>query len=121
MGNLEKYRYTILNYAPNAVSGPVTACLVFAEDILNTERPRVKVFVYTQWDKNILEDHREYITELIKYISSISESDMDQFLLGIQDLSVGPLRVGFIEDASKSSLHEVLSTIFKVSDYSVLR
>ena len=121
MRNLAKYRYTILSYAPTALSEPDAACFVIAEDLSNTEHPKINVFVPTQFDKNISEDHRQYIAELVRCISSTPDSDMGQFLLGIQDLSVGPLRVGFIDNVSQSSLHEVIGNIFKTSGYLMLR
>jgi hypothetical protein len=80
----------------------------------------MRVYVSGRWDIDISKDTRQYIAALIEHISSLSMSDADRFLLSLQDLSVGPLRVGPMGTCKEDELTRVLEDVFGQSGYTVV-
>lgn len=57
---------------------------------------------------------------MIEHILSLSMIDIDRLLLGMQDISVGPLRLRSIGTCSEEELPRFLDEVFGRSGYSVL-
>ncbi|MGH9617368.1 MAG: hypothetical protein ACRD28_11555 [Acidobacteriaceae bacterium] len=80
----------------------------------------MKLFLSGQWENNVSKDTRDYVAALIEHILSLSIGDMDRFLLGLQDLSVGPLRFGSTGTCLEDELPGVLEEILGGSEYTEL-
>jgi hypothetical protein len=71
----------------------------------------MKLFLSSQWENNVSKDTRDYVAAFIEHILSLSVVDMDRFLLSLQDLSVGPLRVGSMGTCMEDELPRVLEEV----------
>jgi hypothetical protein len=80
----------------------------------------MKLFLSTQWENNVSKDTRDYVAALIEHIMSLSVVDMGRFLLSLQELSVGPLRVGSLGTCMEDELPKVLQEVFGGSGYTTL-
>src|SRR6185437_11819744 len=90
---LMTFRYSVLNYAPTAISESVAPCLVLA-DSRSDENRVLKLFASQGWQQNLSESDREYIAAFIEHAVSLPREEIEQFLLNVESVSVGPLRPG---------------------------
>jgi hypothetical protein len=95
-------------------------CLVLVENASQIKDLTIKLFLSDQWDRDTSKDTREYISALIEHISSISMNDIHRLLAGIQESSVGPLRLGSSETCNEEELPRLLEKVFGQCGFTAL-
>ena len=117
MSGLTRYRFTVLNYAPTVIAESIAPCFGLAKNISQPEHSFIRLFVSNQWDRDISQHTREYIGAFIEHVLSLSMIDLDRLLLGMQDTSVGQLRLGLTGACNEDELTSVVEEVLGGSGY----
>jgi hypothetical protein len=86
----------------------------------SVENSTMKLFASRRWQQNLPEADREYIAAFIEHIVSLPKKEIDQFLMNVQGISVGPLRPGSSGICDELELTSLLNKVFGEAGYETL-
>ena len=109
----------MINYAPTVIEESDAPCLVLAKETTDSGS-NLEVYISDHWERDILETHLGYVSDMITDFLSISSSNVESLLANAKDLSIGPLRLGLTGTCNKTDLPRLLAEIFSQSGYSAL-
>src|SRR5665213_1565340 len=116
---LTTYRYSVLNFAPTAISDAIAPCLVLAE-ARSIEKVTLRLFVSRRWKQNLPESDREYVAAFMEHVVSLPQKEIEQLLVNVDGISVGPLRPGAGGICDELELTRLLNEVFGEIGYDVL-
>jgi hypothetical protein len=81
------------------------------------ENSTLKLFASRRWQQILPEADREYIAAFIEHTLSLPKNEIDQFLVNVQGISVGPLRSGANGICDELELTSLLGKVFGEAGY----
>ena len=113
-GNTVKtYEYRVLNYAPTPLAEAGPPCLVVVEEFCLDAPNEIRIYIPLLWSEEIAPPHVEYILRLAREWDHLPVSEeTTRWLDSLQELSVGPLRLGDLGVCEEQDLPKVLDSIF---------
>lgn len=101
------------------MSESLAPCLVLAE-ARSVENTALRLFVSNRWKQDSLEADHGYITAFIEHVLSLPRKEIEQFLINVEGISVGPLRPSESGICDELELTFLLKKIFGEMGYDVL-
>jgi len=110
--------YSVFNYSPEPIDNSESRCLVITLDNASSSSGQLDLYLPVLWNDTMAPRHHEYIwTLFLEWYRRKDLTDIADTLKAMEELSVGPLRLGASGTCLKAELPHLLESIFGESGY----